>query len=61
VLGLRDTGLLAVTVLAALPTAQNIFIHATRYGRSEVVARDAIFLTTVLSLPVLFVVAAVLG
>ncbi|HEX6515720.1 MAG TPA: AEC family transporter [Nocardioidaceae bacterium] len=61
VLGLRDTGLLAVTVLAALPTAQNIFIHATRYGRSEVVARDAIFLTTVLSLPVLFVAAAVLG
>jgi predicted permease len=61
VLGLRDTALLAVTVLAALPTAQNIFIHATRYGRSEVVARDAIFLTTVLSLPALFLVAAVLG
>lgn len=58
-LGLGDTGLLAVTVLAALPTAQNIFVHATRYGRGEVVARDSIFLTTVLSVPVLFVIAAV--
>ena len=61
VLGLGDTGLLAVTVLAALPTAQNIFVHATRYRRGEVVARDSIFTTTVLSVPVLFVIAAVVG
>jgi malonate transporter len=61
VLGLGDTGLLAVTVLAALPTAQNIFVHATRYRRGEVVARDSIFSTTVLSVPVLFVIAAVVG
>jgi malonate transporter and related proteins len=59
VLGLDSTGLVAVTVLAALPTAQNIFVHATRYGRAEMVARDAIFVTTVLSVPVLFVIAAV--
>jgi malonate transporter len=61
VLDLDTTGLLAVTVLAALPTAQNIFVHATRYGRGEVVARDSIFVTTVLSVPVLFVIAAVVG
>jgi malonate transporter len=61
VLDLDTTGLLAVTVLSALPTAQNIFVHATRYGRGEVVARDAIFVTTVLSVPVLFVIAAVVG
>jgi malonate transporter and related proteins len=61
VLGLDSTGLVAVTVLAALPTAQNIFVHATRYGRAEMVARDAIFVTTVLSVPVLFVIAAVVG
>jgi predicted permease len=61
VLHLDATGLLAVTVLAALPTAQNIFVHATRYGRGEVVARDSIFVTTVLSVPVLFVIAAVVG
>ena len=60
-LGLSDTALLAVTVLAALPTAQNIFVHATRYARAEVVARDAIFLTTVLSVPVLFAIAATVG
>lgn len=61
VLGLGDTGLLAVTVLAALPTAQNIFVHATRYGRGEVLARDSIFVTTVLSVPAVLVIAAVLG
>jgi predicted permease len=57
-LGLNDTQLLAVTVLSALPTAQNIFVHATRYGRGEVVSRDSIFVTTVLSVPVLVVIAA---
>jgi len=61
VLHLDDPGLLAVTVLAALPTAQNIFVHATRYGRAEVVARDTIFVTTILSVPVLVVIAALLG
>lgn len=60
-LGLDGTALFAVTILAALPTAQNIFIHATRYGRSVVVARDSIFLTTVLSVPALFVITAVLA
>ena len=54
------TGLLAVTVLAALPTAQNIFVHATRYGRGEVLARDSIFVTTVLSVPAIMTVAALL-
>lgn len=61
VLHLDHTGLLAVTVLAALPTAQNIFVHATRYGRAEVLARDSIFVTTVLSVPVIAVVAALVG
>jgi predicted permease len=61
VLHLDASGLLAVTVLAALPTAQNIFVHATRYGRGEVVARDTIFVTTILSVPVLVVIAALLG
>jgi malonate transporter len=60
VLGLDDAGLLAVTVLAALPTAQNIFVHATRYGRGEVLARDSVFATTMLSVPVLFVIAALM-
>ena len=61
VLGLGETGLLAVTVLSALPTAQNIFVHATRYGRAEVLARDSIFLTTVLSVPTVVLIAAVVS
>ena len=61
VLGLDGTALLAVTVLAALPTAQNIFVHATRYGRGVVLARDSIFVTTVLSVPVIVLVAALHG
>ena len=60
-LGLDDTALLAVTVLAALPTAQNIYVHATRYARAEVLARDSIFVTTLLSVPVVFVIAAFLS
>jgi predicted permease len=59
-LGLDDAALLAVTVLSALPTAQNIFVHATRYDRGVVLARDAIFLTTVLSVPAIFVITALL-
>ena len=60
-LGLHGTPLLAVTVLAALPTAQNVFVHATRYGRGEVVARDSIFVTTLLSVPAVIAIAALVG
>ncbi|MGH8967174.1 MAG: AEC family transporter, partial [Actinomycetes bacterium] len=61
VLGVGDLALLAVTVTAALPTAQNIFVHATRYDRATILARDAIFVTTLLSVPTLFVIAALLA
>jgi predicted permease len=61
VLDLEATALLAVTVIAALPTAQNIFVHANRYGRGVVLARDAIFATTVLAVPAMFVVTALLA
>jgi predicted permease len=60
-LGLDGLPLLAVTVTAALPTAQNIFVHATRYDRAQTLARDAIFVTTVLSVPVLVVIVALLA
>ena len=48
VFDLSPTHLLAVTVLAALPTAQNAFVIATRYDRSDLLARDAIFVSTLL-------------
>lgn len=59
--GLEGIELYAVTVLAALPTAQNVFVFAQRYETAEVVARDTVFLTTMGSVPVLFAVALLLG
>ena len=46
-LGLSGPALLAVVVCSSLPTAQNIFVHATRYDRSPTLARDTILVTTV--------------
>ena len=61
VLQLDPPAVLAVTVVAALPTAQNVFTHAVRYDRAVILARDSIFVTTVLSLVVLVAIAAVLS
>ncbi|NUT59105.1 MAG: AEC family transporter [Agromyces sp.] len=61
VFGLDGIELYAVTVLAALPTAQNVFVFAQRYETAEVVARDTVFVTTMGSVPVLFAVALLLG
>lgn len=61
VLGLDGTALFAVVVTSALPTAQNIFVHATRYGRGQVLARDTILLTTMGSVPVILLIAVLLG
>ena len=59
--GLDGEALLAVTVLSALPTAQNVFVIATRYDRATLLARDAIFVSTLASVPVIAVVAALLA
>ncbi len=50
--GLEGAVLLGVVITAALPTAQNIFLHATRYRVGEGVSRETILVTTVCSLPV---------
>lgn len=60
-LGMDGAALLAVVVCASLPTAQNIFLHASRYGRMEVIVRDTILITTVLSVPTLVVAVLLLG
>lgn len=57
-LGLEGTPLLAVTVTSALPTAQNVFVYAATYGRGTTLARDAVLVTTVLSVPALLVIVA---
>lgn len=56
-LGLRGAGLMAVTVMAALPTAQNAFIASTRAHAGEEVAQGAVLVTTFASLPVVLVIA----
>lgn len=61
VFGLEGIDLYAVTVLAALPTAQNVFVFAQRYETAEIVARDTVFLTTIGSVPALLAVALLLG
>ncbi|QHC57254.1 AEC family transporter [Rathayibacter sp. VKM Ac-2760] len=53
--------LFAVTVTAALPTAQNIFNFASRYDRGVAVARDTALVTTVTAVPVLIAVSLLLG
>ena len=53
--------LFAVVVLAALPTAQNIFVYAQRYERGTTLARDIVLITTIASVPVLVGVTALLA
>jgi predicted permease len=59
-LGLGGPEVLTVVVLAALPTAQNVFNYADRYGTDVVLARDAVLVTTLASLPVLLLLSVAL-
>lgn len=49
------------TTIAALPTAQNVYNYAATYRRAEVQVRDTVVLTTFASLPVIALVAWLLG
>nr|WP_279367852.1 AEC family transporter [Microbacterium testaceum] len=49
-----------VVVLAALPTAQNVFNFAQRYEVGVILSRDVVFISTLGCLPVLFTVALLL-
>jgi malonate transporter and related proteins len=52
--------LLVVTVLAALPSAQNINTYAALYQRGDRLARDTTLVSTLLSVPVIIVVVFLL-
>lgn len=54
-LGLDGDALLAVT------TAQNVFIIASRYDRATLLARDAIFVSTITSAPVIVAITALVA
>lgn len=60
-LGLEGPALLAAVTMASLPTAQNVLVFALQYGRGTGLARDAGLATTLLSAPVLVLVAALFG
>ncbi|SNY61282.1 AEC family transporter [Paractinoplanes atraurantiacus] len=53
VLRLSPSETYAVTVLAALPTAQNVFLYAQSFTAATTLARDAVFLSSLLCIPVL--------
>lgn len=61
VMHLDAAQLYVAVALAALPTAQNVYNYAQRYGNGEPVARDAVLITTVGALPVLLLVSALLA
>ncbi|KZF03777.1 hypothetical protein A2J03_07070 [Rhodococcus sp. EPR-157] len=60
-MGLDGHELFAITVISALPTAQNVFVFASRYNRGVVLARDTAFVTTLVSIPVIALVTALLA
>lgn len=61
IFALEGLDLFAVVMLAALPAAQNVFNYAQRYERGVVMARDIVLITTLLSVPALLLVAALLA
>ncbi|MDQ0642316.1 AEC family transporter [Microbacterium murale] len=61
VFGLSAHEVLIVVVLAALPTAQNVFNYSQRYDIGESISRDTVFITTVGCVPVLLAATLLLG
>ncbi|MFE4502649.1 AEC family transporter [Rhodococcus sp. NPDC056743] len=60
-LGIDGHELFAIVVVSTLPTAQNVFIYASRYRRGMVLARDSAFVTTLISIPAIALVTALLA
>lgn len=59
-LGLEGQSLFAVVVTSALPTAQNVFVAASRYKTGLTVAKDTVLITTVVAVPAMIGVALLL-
>lgn len=60
-LGLTGGPLLAIVIIAALPTAQNVFIYATCYDTATSLARDTGLITTIGSVPVILAATLLLA
>ena len=61
ILGLDPVAVRAVTVVACLPPAQNIFVFASKYDVRMVFARDTIFHATLVSVGTILIAATVLA
>lgn len=57
---LDGNSLYAVVILAALPTAQNVYNYAATFKKGMAVSRDTILVTTFLALPAMLGIAALL-
>ncbi|KAB1644445.1 AEC family transporter [Pseudoclavibacter sp. CFCC 14310] len=58
--GLSGHALMVAVVMAALPTAQNTYNYATTYGVGQTLARDTAFTSTLISVPVVAGIVALL-
>ena len=59
--GMEGQALFAVVVTSALPTAQNVFVAASRYQTGLTVARDTVLITTIAAVPAMIGVALLLA
>jgi len=59
--GLRGEMLVASVIMAGLPTAQNIFVTASRYNHGVTVAKDTVLITTICAIPLMMLLAVMLG
>lgn len=53
--------IVAAVIMAGLPTAQNIFVTASRYERGVVIAKDTVLITTICAIPIMMLLALLLG
>jgi malonate transporter len=53
--------LFAAVILTSLPTAQNMYTYASVYKTEIFAVRDVVFTTTIVSLPLMFLIAAVMA
>jgi predicted permease len=59
--GLDGGALLASTLFAALPTAQNIYVYAVHYRTATRLARGAVLVSTLLSIPIMITLGGLLA
>lgn len=59
-LGMEGHALFAVVVTSGLPTAQNVFVAASRYKTALTVAKDTVLITTIVAVPAMIGVALLL-